>query len=170
MNLNNYGSPERGPKIQLEEINDSFGDSEQNLSGKIKDQDKEKNYNRNLAQATITSTPKVSYKDGKSQEGVYSAKACKDQRVDEDGEIEFDAHPNNDELDTDRHEFYNLNSDRQLKEGTEDFKQFMKGDIEMQNYTQSNFKKSQDTKATEDQDRDGIILPYIGEDDSLIGD
>ena len=27
-----------------------------------------------------------------------------------------------------------------------------------------------DTKATEDQERDGIIIPYIGEDDSLIGE
>ena len=40
--------------------------------------------------------------------GVNSAKACIDQRVDDDGEIEFDAHRNNDELETDRNEFYNL--------------------------------------------------------------
>ena len=48
----------------------------------------------------------------------------------------------------------------------------MKGDIEMQNYTQSKttWKKSMDTKATEDHERDGIIISYMGEEDSLIGE
>lgn len=42
----------------------------------------------------------------------------------------------------------------------------------MQNYTQSKttWKKSMDTKATDDQDRDGIIIPNMSEDDSLIGE
>ena len=46
----------------------------------------------------------------------------------------------------------------------------MKGDIEMQNYTQSKttWKKSMDTKATDD--KDGIIIPDMSEDDSLIGE
>ena len=90
---------------------------------------------------------------------------------DSPGEIEFDARPGNDELETDRNEFYNLDSDRQLREGIHDIKQYMKSDIEMQNYTQSKttWKKSMDTKATDD--RDGIIIPDMSdEDDSLIGE
>lgn len=75
-------------------------------------------------------------------------------------------------METDRNEFYNLDSDRQLREGLNDYKQYAKGDIEMQNYTQSKttWKKSMDTKATDDQDRDGIIIPNMSEDDSLIGE
>ena len=83
-------------------------------------------------------------------------------------QIEFDAHPDSDEFDTDRQEFYNLDSDRKLKEVINQYKNHRRDEVEMRNFgsTSTRRKKSLDTKATERQE--GIIIPDVSA-ESLIG-
>lgn len=59
-------------------------------------------------------TQLVSYKDNNEESHVFKSQMgfLGGHQLEQDAGIEFDAHPDNDELDTDRMEFYNLDSER----------------------------------------------------------
>jgi hypothetical protein len=70
-----------------------------------------------------------------------------------------------DVLETDRQEFYQLDSERKLRDGID------RHVIELKSFarnTVNSHKKSMDTRATDF--KDGIVIPDVSDEDSLIGE